>query len=123
MAVAEPLERAAPALAEPLDRSADTRDADRLGAVVGGGEPIAGRLDALRILDGIVDMLEPRAVAGESLGVALEWARILLGRSAVELPPRDKRFADAAWTENPLYHRWAQAYLAWVDAVERLSTT
>ena len=32
--------------------------------MIGGGEPIAGRVDALRILDGIVDMLEPRAVAG-----------------------------------------------------------
>ena len=123
MAVTEPLERAAPALAEPLDSAADAQDADRLGAVVGGGEPIAGRGDALRILDGIVDMLEPKALAGESLGVVTEWARILLGRSAVDLPPRDKRFADPAWAENPLYHRWAQAYLAWVDAVERLAGT
>ena len=105
MAVTEPLERAAPALAEPLDSAADAQDADRLGAVVGGGEPIAGRGDALRILDGIVDMLEPKAIAGESLGVATEWARILLGRSAVDLPERDKRFADPAWRENPVYRR------------------
>ena len=115
MATTEPLERAAPALADPLDRAADARDAERVEAVIGGGEPIAGRLDALRILDGMLDMLEPRAVAGESLAMAAELVRIALGRSAVELPPRDKRFADPAWAENPLYHRWAQAYLAWVD--------
>ena len=65
MATTEPLERAAPALADPLDRAADARDAERVEAVIGGGEPIAGRLDALRILDGMLDMLEPRAVAGE----------------------------------------------------------
>jgi polyhydroxyalkanoate synthase len=123
MATTEPLERAAPALADPLDRAADARDAERVEAVIGGGEPIAGRLDALRILDGMLDMLEPRAVAGESLAMAAELVRIALGRSAVELPPRDKRFADPAWAENPLYHRWAQAYLAWVETVDRLSTT
>ena len=121
-ATTEPLERAAPGLAESLQSAADVRDYDRLGADVGGGEPV-GTGDPMRLLDGIADLMEPRALASESLAVVTEWTKIALGRSDVELPPRDKRFADPAWTDNPIYHRWAQGYLAWSEAVERLAGT
>src|SRR3954452_10847297 len=118
----ETLERSAPGLAESLQSSADPRDSDRVGAVVGGGEAV-GTGDPLRLLDGLADLMDPRALASESMAVAAEWARIALGRSDVELPAKDKRFADPAWTENFVYHRWAQAYLAWSEAVERLAGT
>jgi len=118
----ERLERAAPGLAEPLERATDPQDPERAGTGVGGGEPV-GTGDPLRLLDGLSDLLEPRAAAVESIAVVTEWMKIALGRSDIELPPRDKRFADPAWKENPVYHRWAQAYLAWVEAVERLAST
>jgi polyhydroxyalkanoate synthase subunit PhaC len=116
------LERSAPGLTESLQSSADPRDSDRLGAVVGGGEPV-GTGDPMRLLDGLADLMEPKALATESAAVATEWLRIMLGRSDVELPPKDKRFADPAWSDNFVYHRWAQAYLAWSEAVERLAAT
>jgi polyhydroxyalkanoate synthase len=45
-------------------------------------------------------------------------ATALVGRSPVEPAPGDRRFADPAWSSNPVYRRWAQAYLT----VERAIT-
>lgn len=39
-------------------------------------------------------------------------ATALVGRSTVEPAPGDRRFLDPAWSSNPVYRRWAQAYLA-----------
>jgi polyhydroxyalkanoate synthase len=49
-----------------------------------------------------------------------EIPRILLGRSNVELPSRDARFADPAWRENLFYRRWGQAYMAFCAGLEEL---
>jgi polyhydroxyalkanoate synthase len=46
-----------------------------------------------------------------------EWGRVALGRSEVQPAANDRRFVDAAWTENPLYRRLGQAYLAWSRTV------
>ena len=61
------------------------------------------------------------ALAAEPLRMMTELTKVALGMSDVAPSPRDKRFADPAWSENPLYRRWAQAYLVWADAVERLA--
>ena len=50
----------------------------------------------------------------------LELARIGLGRSQITPEKGDKRFADPAWQDHPLYRRWGQAYLAWSRAMDRL---
>jgi polyhydroxyalkanoate synthase subunit PhaC len=44
--------------------------------------------------------------------LATELGRIALGRSSVAADPRDRRFADAAWKDNPFLRRAVQAYLA-----------
>ncbi len=44
---------------------------------------------------------------------ALELKRVLLGQSELEPEADDKRFSDPAWTQNPLYRRYQQVYLAW----------
>ena len=75
------------------------------------------------ILDALADLAEPRALAEQTARVAAELAKIALGVSDVTVPTEDKRFADPAWTENPLYRRWAQSYLLWADAVERLASS
>jgi polyhydroxyalkanoate synthase len=75
------------------------------------------------MLDALADLTEPRALAEQSARVAAELVRIALGVSDVTVPADDKRFADPAWTENPLYRRWAQSYLVWADAVDRLAST
>jgi polyhydroxyalkanoate synthase len=55
--------------------------------------------------------------------LAGELARVAAGRSAVSPAAGDRRFADPAWSGNPLYRRLLQAYLALettvTDAVER----
>jgi polyhydroxyalkanoate synthase subunit PhaC len=73
------------------------------------------------LLDAFLDLVEPRALAAQSAHVAVEFARIAAGVSEVAVPEDDKRFADPAWTENPLYRRWAQAYLTWAEAVDAIA--
>ena len=51
---------------------------------------------------------------------AVELGKVVVGRSEVEPSKRDKRFADPAWTGNPVLHRICQAYLVGGSALERL---
>jgi polyhydroxyalkanoate synthase subunit PhaC len=55
----------------------------------------------------------PRSTLGRRLGtLAAELGRVGAGTSALAPAPRDRRFADPAWSENPLLRRVVQAYLA-----------
>jgi polyhydroxyalkanoate synthase len=53
-------------------------------------------------------------------GLAAELARIGIGTSTVAPSKRDRRFADPAWTENPLLRRLVQAYQASGQTAEQL---
>ena len=64
--------------------------------------------------------LRPDALARRGAGLAAELARIAVGRSDVELPERDRRFKDDAWSSNPAFRRLAQAYLTTGQTVDRL---
>ena len=58
---------------------------------------------------------------GRRLGsLAAEFARIGAGTSALAPHRRDRRFADPAWTGNPLLRRIVQAYLAAGQTAEQL---
>ena len=54
----------------------------------------------------------PRKLAGRMAGLGMEYARIAAGRSRLEPDTRDRRFADPAWSGNPLLRRTVQTYLA-----------
>ena len=54
----------------------------------------------------------PRLVGGQAATLATELAFITAGRSAQAPGKKDRRFADPAWTSNPLLKRTVQAYLA-----------
>jgi polyhydroxyalkanoate synthase subunit PhaC len=54
----------------------------------------------------------PLLVGRETARLGTELARIAAGRSAVGAAPRDRRFADPAWTGNLLLRRSVQAYVA-----------
>jgi len=54
----------------------------------------------------------PGFVGRQAGALATELGRIATGRSAVAADPRDRRFADPAWTDNPFLRRAVQAYLA-----------
>jgi polyhydroxyalkanoate synthase len=51
---------------------------------------------------------------------ARELGKVVVGVSEVEPGKRDKRFADPAWTGNPVLHRLCQGYLVAGNALERL---
>jgi polyhydroxyalkanoate synthase len=55
-----------------------------------------------------------------SARMTAELARVVLGRSSVQPSPRDRRFADPAWTGNPLLRRLLQAHLVTGAALEEL---
>jgi polyhydroxyalkanoate synthase subunit PhaC len=54
----------------------------------------------------------PRTVAKRVTGLAGDLGQIASGRSAIAPDRRDRRFADPAWTQNPVLRRIVQAYLA-----------
>jgi len=43
----------------------------------------------------------------------LELKNVLFGKSELQPTSDDRRFADPAWAQNPLYKRYLQTYLAW----------
>ncbi|MET0774837.1 MAG: class II poly(R)-hydroxyalkanoic acid synthase [Pseudomonas mandelii] len=43
----------------------------------------------------------------------LELKNVLFGKSELQPTSDDRRFADPAWSQNPLYKRYLQTYLAW----------
>jgi polyhydroxyalkanoate synthase len=56
--------------------------------------------------------VRPGALARRGAGLATELARIGAGRSRLMPEADDERYADPAWTRNPLLRRVAQAHLA-----------
>jgi polyhydroxyalkanoate synthase len=66
----------------------------------------------------------PGLVGRQAARLGTELGRIAAGRSAVtpekETGPRDRRFADPAWTGNPILRRSVQAYLAAAQSAEAL---
>ncbi|HEY6596782.1 MAG TPA: alpha/beta fold hydrolase [Asanoa sp.] len=65
---------------------------------------------AVRLLGGLAR--RPGTTAGRLGRLASEAARAAVGASTLTPAPRDRRFADPAWAQNPLLHRLMQMYLA-----------
>ena len=53
-------------------------------------------------------------------GLATELGRVAVGTSTLAPSTKDRRFADPAWTQNPLLHRAVQAYLAAAGTARQL---
>ena len=64
-------------------------------------------------------LAQGRPVRREATRLARECARIARGTEEHLPSPRDKRFADPAWSLNPVYRRLSQAYLAAGGAASR----
>jgi poly[(R)-3-hydroxyalkanoate] polymerase subunit PhaC len=54
----------------------------------------------------------PRTTTRRLGSLTAELARVVAGTSTLAASKRDRRFADPAWTENPLLRRAVQGYLA-----------
>ncbi len=106
------------------DASGETSQSwqDRAGEFAGALDLLLteGALGALRRFrpDGAVLRLaanlaaRPELLAEQASGLGTELGRIIAGSSQVAPDRRDRRFADPAWTQNPLLRRAVQAYLA-----------
>src|SRR3990167_3288695 len=56
---------------------------------------------------------QPVHSARHALSFGAKLTRVLLGDKLYQPDPKDPRFADPTWRQNPLYSRSLQAYLAW----------
>jgi polyhydroxyalkanoate synthase len=65
-------------------------------------------------------LAQGRPVGREATRLARDCVRIARGTDEHLPSPKDKRFADPAWSLNPAYRRLSQTYLAAGDAASRL---
>jgi polyhydroxyalkanoate synthase len=65
---------------------------------------------------------QPRKVGTRAKELGHELVEIVEGKSDIAPTKGDKRFADPAWSGNPLLKRTMQAYLATTNTVNRLYT-
>jgi polyhydroxyalkanoate synthase len=59
----------------------------------------------------------PFLVLEQEAALLRDLVAIALGSSKLAAAPGDKRFADPAWQDNPLYRLCLQTYLAWTNSV------
>jgi len=62
---------------------------------------------------GRIGLRNPLHTAHHLLSLGGQLGRVLIGDSAYQPHPRDARFSDPTWSQNPFYRRGLQAYLAW----------
>jgi len=62
----------------------------------------------------------PEFTVRQAAQLGAELGRVAAGRSTVAAGPKDRRFADPAWTDNPVLRRSVQAYLAAAQTAETL---
>ena len=105
---------AAPAAAAPPDHDladqATPLDALLVDAALGPFRRFSPDWSAVRFAAALAR--QPRTVAGRMNSLAAELAGVGSGRSTVAPAARDRRFADPAWTRNPVLRRIMQTYLA-----------
>jgi polyhydroxyalkanoate synthase len=108
-------------LANDASAVAGTGSFDATDPVVLGANPLVGlnRRQAAAALGRLFQRMavEPGVVTATALEAASQLLEVLVGRSDVAAEPRDKRFADRAWSDNPVYRRLLQAYLVEARAV------
>jgi polyhydroxyalkanoate synthase len=68
----------------------------------------------------ISTLAQPGPLAREAARLGRSTVRILRGTDEIAPAPKDKRFADPAWSMHPGYRRLAQSYLAVTESVNDL---
>lgn len=99
-----------------------TRIAAQSADVILGPNPIVGfrARDVLREGARAVGLAlrQPKLTASIAREIGTEWLKVARKESELLPAPRDRRFADSAWLDDPRYKQWLQAYLAWVNGVD-----
>ena len=105
----------------------DTNDGEELAApldlmltdaALGLGRRLAPNSSWLALGAGL--LRRPRAVTRRGVELARQLADVTVGQSKIAPDKRDRRFADAAWRENPVLRRTVQSYLAAETTAEAL---
>jgi len=96
------------------------KDNDRMRAPRGLFEPTPTSLDPGETLASFSRVVSPDNLMRQGLEFQRELQKIALGESDVEPDPKDWRFQDRTWSENPVSKRFAQVYLAWGDAMSKV---
>ncbi len=95
-----------PRIAKPSAVQVEALDA------VEAGEPI-GIPTVTALLKGVGKaFMQPGPVTREVGKLVTNVAKVVRGTEEFRPAPKDKRFADPAWSDNPIYRRWSQAYVA-----------
>jgi polyhydroxyalkanoate synthase len=95
-------------------------DQDEAVDAVEGGEPV-GIPSVASMLRGVASAFaQPGPVTHGAGRLLRDWVAIARGTDEHRPAPRDKRFADPAWSDNPVYRRLAQGYLALGSQLGRL---
>jgi polyhydroxyalkanoate synthase subunit PhaC len=61
-----------------------------------------------------------RGTITRTAGIAGEGMKIAVGRSMIAPDRKDWRFADPTWSENGIYRRLMQYYLAWAQSMDAM---
>jgi len=61
---------------------------------------------------------QPRAVWDAGVQFGGDLLDIWLREADAPPPPKDKRFADASWEDNPLFRRLGRSYAAWTRSLD-----
>ncbi|MFD1554852.1 alpha/beta fold hydrolase [Paraburkholderia silviterrae] len=62
-------------------------------------------------------MRQPALVMEQEMTLARDMLGIVTGQAQSAPPQGDKRFADTAWQQNPIYSMTMRGYLAWRDSI------
>jgi polyhydroxyalkanoate synthase len=61
--------------------------------------------------------VHPTLMLEEQAELVRDIIRVLAGQSELKPAPKDKRFADLTWTDNPFYRVFLGGYLAWTKSL------
>jgi polyhydroxyalkanoate synthase subunit PhaC len=101
-----------------IDDVAAPLDALLIDAAFGPLRQLAPDLSTVKLAGRLAT--RPATTARRLGALAAELARVGLGTSALAPAPKDRRFADPAWSRSPALRRIVQAYLAAGRTVEQL---
>jgi polyhydroxyalkanoate synthase len=81
---------------------------------------VLGRIDPIEVARALVAVVRSGGVRSDAVRVASELIDVARGRSDASPDPRDGRFSDPAWANNPVFRRLMQNHLVLAAAGVRL---
>lgn len=63
---------------------------------------------------------QPGPLSRQALTLVANISSVVAGTEEFDPGPKDRRFSDPAWRDNPLYRRWMQGYIALAASLDAL---